>query len=68
MANMMKDVLVYRHADTGHFLLSTTLSFPPRWENKQNLRGKEIHCKKYKGRLLNYGNIKWLRKKWVVFT
>jgi hypothetical protein len=31
MANIMKDVVIYRHTDisTDHFLLSTTLSFPP---------------------------------------
>jgi hypothetical protein len=64
----MKEALVYRHVDADNILLITTLSFPPRWANKQNLRRQGNTVKKFKVRLLNYGSIKWLCIKWIIVT
>jgi len=38
MATIVNDVRVYRSVELNmdHYLLSTRLSFPPEWVNKQN--------------------------------
>jgi hypothetical protein len=65
MAKIIKHIHVYRDAElsTYHYLLSTRLTFPPRWENKQNLKGQGNTLQESsKVCLLNDIIIQWLHK------